>query len=645
MTLPWPEAPLPVDYLSSYVEGEPLPFTGAITAVDYTALVCGHALTTVVVRHGPTATGPRFEASIVQASIYRTSLIDATGVVLGALFVLGVPGSILIQDDVEVWDSFLDLVDLLGQNWVAEAEWGEDVEQPVPDFRLLLFRTVDEESSLSPFMGASVFNIREGEPYPLVMPGKLLRIQSTVDGVVHLLMDGVVDAVDPGVEDGVAVEGRGIGAELLDRQIEEVREYGAPAPGPGPPSSGEMGGVFQTILFDWAQPPNPDILFNPYALLWGPTGTFAEPYPAVDASDAYLSLWSMDKGGLLQSLLDIAAQAGMDLRYMPGPTNEPHRLTFYAIPRNKVNEVKTGVTPPDFVAAPSDFERLTGMRVERADVRNKIKVFFTDKVTGLVDFVLVADPVSQKKYGVRYAELDFTASFIDTNGEALALALAGLSDLSEPWAVLSLSMPFKWDVALHQVWEFPPDGEHYSASQFLAVVGYRHRVALEDETTTVRFWGHPAGSVEDWLRKMGPGPDVIDSGTSGGVGAALAQAVLMTDWGTCGPTFVTFSWSWGVDGDPLTAGYHAHVWIEEGGVSIWDADLQLLEGTHEWVLDERFRSRWGEVIPSPSTVIQHPYQGFVEVVRTSDGAVASTASSPVAVYYTEDCSTQAGLPS
>lgn len=637
MTLPWPEALLPMDYVSSYVEGAEGPFTGPTTVTDFTALVCGEAVTTVVSRHGLTATGQRFEATIIQSSIYRAALIDAVGALAAYPIASGVPGSILIQDDVEEWESFVDLVNLGGKNWVAEVEWGEDVEKPVPDFRLLLFRTVDEEESLSPFMEDSIFNIRDGEPYPLVMPGKLVRIQNTVDDVVHLLMDGVADAVDPaGDPDGVVVEGRGIGADILDRQIEEVRQYGGPSPG------SEMGGVFQTILLDWAKPSNPDILFSPYALLWGEHPVPGSPYPEEDHSDALLTYWDLPKGGLLQSLLDIAAQAGRDLRYRPGPSNEPHRLTFYAIPRNKVNEVKAGTAEPDFVAPPSAFEQLTSMRVERSDVRNKLRVFYTDVGSGLVDFVTVADVVSQKKYGVRYAELDFTDSFIDTNTEALALALAGLSDLAEPWAVMSLDMPFKWDTALHQVWEFPPDDEHYSASQYLAVVGYRHKVSVNQETTTVRFWGRPAGSVEDWLRKMGPGPDVIDSGTSGTTGAPLAYPILMTDYGSCGPTYVTFSWSWGVDGDPLSVGYHAHVWIEEGGAVIWEADDQPLEGTHEWSLLDRFKSPYGEIIPGGSTVQYHPYRGFVEVVRTSDGAVVSSAATEVTTYFSEDCSDYGG---
>lgn len=562
----------------------------------------------------------------------------------------GVLGSILIQDDVDSWTKFVDLVNdpIHGLNWVRSVEWGEDVESPSRDAQVTLFRTEEATASMSPLMRESAFNLKDGEGDPLVVPGKLFRIQHPVEGITHLLLDGVVDRVDPGKEEGMLVEVRGMSGEVLSRQVEESREYGAPVPGPGPTEGGEMGGVFQTILLDWFTPPNPDIspLFNPYAILYGEDGDFSEPYPESSETNAYLGLFNLAKGSLLEELKKIAEQIGWDLRFWKAPTNEPYRLTLFKVPRDRVDEVKAGTREPDFVADPGLYTGWTSFAISRETVKNRVKVVFTDASTGLVDAIQVEDPISQKKYGIQYMELDFTDSFIDSLDEAVDLGVAAINDLAEPGVVGALEMPFKWDTGLYQVWEFPPDGEIFSETQYLAVSGYRHSVSVDGDQTTVQFTGKPVGSIGGWLRKAGPGPEVDPGGASGTVGGALAYPVTLLEPGECvlGGLDPAFRFSWSVSGDPDAVGFHAVVTLYENGVVDQVMDPAPLAGDADWSLDlgNDYTILTGEQTPLAGRE-RYTYQGRVDIIRDSDGALVSSSISEIREFWSVPCDEDEGF--
>jgi hypothetical protein len=402
---------------------------------------------------------------------------------------------VLVQDHARA-GVFHDLTALLDTNWVEEMEWDESIDQPVAQASFTLRREA-REGSLAPMMGGSRLNHDSFDPArpfaPLLQPGREIRIlaATTYPGLDPAPDDwkgmfwGIIDEVDWGSSHRVKVSARDLGSRLLDTFIETKKLYAegvALAPGV----------VMQQILDDALKQRLADGSRKAGAVV-------LEVEPDADGQPPEWAVHDLEQEqkNVLEALRDIALQFGWDVRYRWNAAHTEFKLTLYSPDRERPD-------PDDFDhdIGPSHYLDVSRLSVSHADVRNVVRVVYTEDETGERLGVTEEDEPSIAHFGRRFMEIEeASASLIDTPEEASALARYALHDLRDPIASQEVEMLFYWPVRVGDMAMFRANGVHYDADQRLAVIQLRHSLSREKQRTTLSVRGEPAGAYRDWLRR------------------------------------------------------------------------------------------------------------------------------------------------
>jgi hypothetical protein len=368
------------------------------------------------------------------------------------------------------------LSELEGRDFLDAVELDENVDQPVASATVTVMRQIDM-LSLAPLRADSKLNTYGGAQ--LIRPGREFLVEaacvplgsSVSSGDWRAVFHGDVDEVDFAGEQ-IVFRGRDLGGRLQDSFIETERIYGDDSAGV------DVEVVMQSILNDNATGVS---LYVPLSPGWK------------------LKVFEQKKSSVLDALRDLAQQIGWELRYSWRDSAAAFALTL----REPVR------TSPSisWIFGASDYRDVSGLSINRADIRNKIEVVYSDYSDldpvgkPKVKSYIAQDSASQAAYRTRFMQIaEGASSNIDSPAEAKRMADAALADLKEPLAEQELDLDFFWPVQLGDYLTFRANGVHYSDDQNLAVTGFRHSFSIEgDAKTTLTTRGSPSYGVSVWL--------------------------------------------------------------------------------------------------------------------------------------------------
>lgn len=388
--------------------------------------------------------------------------------------------------------TLVDLTALQGRDWVVSADWGGEIDSPVGDARVTISRS-HHLLSLARDVETSRLNLNASGVFaPALDVGRRIVIDVAVlpQGVVPTsgqwveVFDGRIDAVDWGNAE-IEVTARDRGGDLMDQWIEAERPQ---LPGPT-----ALADLMQATINEWASAP--PTLYVPTDPGWMLGGYQPDPQP------------------LLDHLTELAAQIGWVVRYRWDNGTSAWRLTLLDPDRAK--------TVPDHVLSPDGSTGQTYQRIERcgvelASIRNVVSIVYTDVTVSEADpddrrrEVVRSDSTSIARYGRRWMQVaEASSSRIDTEAEAERMADAILSDLSEPRADLTVTLPLDWRIDLCDLVRLEPNGVLFTEARQVGVVSVRHRLANGAGATEIQVRGTPAGYhrrwADDYIARAGSG--------------------------------------------------------------------------------------------------------------------------------------------
>ena len=395
---------------------------------------------------------------------------------------------------------YIDLSDVF-----LAGRWGHQVDQPTASGTFSVAR-----ENLSPLLKSSPYNSVGGVYSPLLNPGRRIKLYTAtvLPGVSpapywRSVFDGKIDKVDwRGQKDEINISCRDKGAYLLDTFIRNEIEY---IPPEGSVDSGDyygqpVEGVMEQILAHNGFGPTSPNPVNLY-MSGGSPFWYVGPYKQIQEH-------------VLIALRKLAEQIGwvVRYRYINGDNFE---LDFFNPFRNK--------TTPDFSIGPSQYIDLPMMDFDDSNVRNYIRVVYSNKQHLKVDTVERWSAESIAEFGERFMEItEGDTSNIDTQGEAEVMAEAARDDLELPKFNHQIETLYWWPVEVGDLSSWPSNSYHYDEGQQFAVVGWEHQISANSHRTRIQTRGRPAGAYESWLRRspVSPVPSVIitHSWTPSGIG-------------------------------------------------------------------------------------------------------------------------------
>ena len=353
-----------------------------------------------------------------------------------------------------------------------------------------LIKVVGGQSG-SPLMVGSTLNRDDLDEYaPLFNSGNRLRFHVAVLGATAApvsgdwkhLFEGRIDKPDWAPRTTMSVTCRDLGAYLLDNIIDEARIYSD--------ATGQFVEVVMQQLIDdndgnatlvIPDPPDPAWVITQYEQL-------------ADVS-------------VFQAIINLSDQIAWDTRYDYQPANNFPELLMRDVDRAK--------TVPDDNFTPSEYKDIPLMEMDDEGVRNFLKGWYKDAVTGLLTFKTIKHPGSILAYGRKFMQIanEFTKGITDGD-RMLAMLTDMLSDLAVPWADKQVVTKLWWPAQLGDLYAFPANDNHYDEEQKFGVVAYQHDFALVDGVftadTTLTLRGQPSGGYRKWLEKAGPPVNVTN---------------------------------------------------------------------------------------------------------------------------------------
>jgi hypothetical protein len=373
---------------------------------------------------------------------------------------------------VEVQDA-----DGVWQDWSAYlmdgTDWGESVDQPVSQARIIL-RRAEGMSSLAPLMTTSPLNVDGLSHYaPAIDIGRGVRLLTSVSAFAEReVFIGRIDDV-AWESDPIVIDCSDLGAWLMDTQIEAETSYG---------DGTALEDVIQGVVDD------------------SPSGIIS-PVLYVPSSPGFvLPNKSVARNKVLLAIRELASWTGRDVRF---------RYDASDVSRLTLTDPDRARDTVDFTVGPDEYRDVRRLSLSIANIRNVGILPYTTadgtQHTATVDDLdsdtqaLSAGSVA--KYGRRYFELE-SADAIDTLDEAVAYLGAVINDLAGPGAdqeIESLYLPF---VQLYDRATFLANGDHYDTDQTFAVVAYSHALQNGEIVTTLTCSGRVVGAYADWLRRL-----------------------------------------------------------------------------------------------------------------------------------------------
>lgn len=442
-----------------------------------------------------------------------------------------------------------DVTNWLGTNWLDTATWTESVDQPVSTGTITLTRE-DRGVSLAPAIGASPANQLGSVYSPFLKEGRgaRLSVAITPQGTAATLADfievfiGQYDNVATSSDTNtVTLNTRDLGARIVDNWVREKKSY----------ATADTGEPLEQVIQDILDDNNAGVALT-------------VPVP----SGVMVKNVEVDEKSLLEAIRDVAMMVGWDVRYKYGGDGVS-RLTLY----QPLRALGSGAEMTWFAA--NEYIAIPRLDTSVLDVRNIVRVDFTNADTGLADFVDVSDPISSSAppvgYGPRWTRLSFAAaSTINTTAEATKLANFALSDLAYPLSDHDVELfPCFWQAQLGDWYGFRANGKVYDSDQSAAVYAVTHTLENASGSTTLTTKARVVGAFKEWLRRSGSdagegAPDTTDT-------RALALKNFREVRRT--PTKVTYGWDVpGSDVDEIWA------W---GKLSPQDVDPPVPPGANE----------------------------------------------------------------
>lgn len=374
---------------------------------------------------------------------------------------------------VQIKDSggtFRDYSTLEGIDWILNAEWNEDIDQPVATARLTLALN-HYDLSLSPLMGGKLSGYvdigREVKVEVATLPKDVAPTASDWLLVFH----GYADQIGWG-DRTLAVDCSDLGSKLQDTFIEVERTY-----------SSASGTAVQTVM----QSILDDNLGAGVVTLYTPT-----------SPGWMIKAFIQRRENVLDALTTLAAQIGWVVRYKWDAGTSAFRLTLYSPDRAK--------TAIDRTIGPSTYLDVKQLVSSKANVRNAVQVIYSDSAdldtAGVPKrkTVTITDTASITKYGRQWMEIaEGASSQIDTSVEASKMANAALADLKDPKAEQEIELHLFPHAEVGDLYRFTANGVHYSADQDLAVVSISHSVSPTEARTSVVTRGTLSGPRSFWL--------------------------------------------------------------------------------------------------------------------------------------------------
>lgn len=237
----------------------------------------------------------------------------------------------------------------------------------------------------------------------------------------------------------------------------------------------------------------------------------------------------------LQSALAVSKQLsesiGWTARSRWRESTSAFAWTLYEPDRNASVAVWT-FGPDRYIATPNSSRALR-------DIRNKVRVRYTNAETGKRESVTVTDSASVTKYGgpraiPRFMEIsEAEDSVINTEAKATSLANAVLNDLAEPFFDYAIELPFFWPAELGDLYAYSANGKTFTATQNLAAVSIQHSGdGAGKAKTTILARGKPAGARKSHLARdvKVTGPGVPEEATNALSNVKLTRDVANGQW-------------------------------------------------------------------------------------------------------------------
>jgi len=446
--------------------------------------------------------------------------------------------------------TFRDLDDLFGSDWIVRVSLSESIDQPVSSADIELSRAKGQ-ISLASLRDDSLANKLTGSTSPLIQIGRRVKIYISmspegIDPQVHtMVFHGFIDEVDFG-SDPISIQCRDLGGLAQDRFMEIEQVYGYTGLGPmdiwapawthdvtyAIPSTPNgyyylASGYGTSGASEPTWPTTVGATVSDNGILWtcvGSTGGSSGDYwltvlfkmekewglydelnwldPPPAPPSWWIHSYRQERVPVLDAMRNIAIQVGWDVRMRWSQDWLDYIMTAWQPERAK--------TVSDFVFGTSDYLDVRSLKLAIQGIRNVVQVIFSDSlalaangVDALRRTVRVEDGASISKYGRRFCEIaEASTSQVDLETTATLEANAVLSDLSEPTAEQEIECQYLWAVELGDLYEFEPNGVHYSASQKLAVVAFRHELSSGFGRTTITCRGKPSGGHLAWHRRI-----------------------------------------------------------------------------------------------------------------------------------------------
>jgi hypothetical protein len=381
------------------------------------------------------------------------------------------------------------------------------------------------EEGTSPLLADSLLNRASGLYSPLLTPGAQIRLHADTlasgeaadESTKRLMFVGRIDRAEF-ASDPLTLTCRDLGGKLLDTIVREDRTYGDK----DAPVAAHL--VMQQFLDD-----NADII--------GESITLSVPDVPTYVVDEFRQVGV----SVLDALNTLAMLFGWVVRYKFDASDD-FVLTLYDPLRDRV--IPAG---GDYLIEPTEYHEVNEAALDLTGVRNRLRGWFRDGVTGEALSVEVSDSGSILTFGERFEQFGGDLLLPITNGiDMLAFLQYALADQAAPPFDHTVKMMFLHFVSLGDVPELGPNDVHYDEAQQLAVVGITHEFpdsAQGASTTTIATRGTPSGAYKRWLRFRG-GPVFPTIPPAPVIEAVLGEAD-----------------SYGADEDDDSSGYDGGVWV------------------------------------------------------------------------------------
>lgn len=379
--------------------------------------------------------------------------------------------------------NFVDVSDLSDYDWIKSVRWGENIDRPVASATVTLVRE-NYDLSLAPLDAASKFN----QAAQLIEIHRLIKIETAVlpmdaipaDADFELMFEGRIDKIQwGGLGSKIVLTCRDLGGDLQSEFIEIQTQHGF---------TDQLNVVIQDILDTHAS--------SPPTLLVASTPSFA--------IDTYLQ----QKQPIMKAIRTLGLLIGFDVRYRFDNAGGDHRLTLI--------EPDRAPSSVDRTFGPDDYDDLPNVSINSINIRNVIRVIYTDSGTGVKTIIESSDAASITRFGRRFMEItEGAASVITGSAAATRLADAALAELKDPELESSSRQDYFSKIQLMDFYRWLANNIHYDTDQELAVTGYQHTASVSGATVSIKtemqLRGKPSVGKKRWLALDGGRPGVASA--------------------------------------------------------------------------------------------------------------------------------------